>query len=1534
MDRFDEAGDADDEDFGVRHSRKLYTHVQEDSYDIVEFEKLLKLANCNWRSRELRETVLMKTARLGFFELVKTLMTEKMKEGTYKKQKEESLFNKTELNLHADPFMRDADGYDAMMHAAENGWLSIMCLLNGELNDLVETPIKANDAHLLTKNKRKGNTLMLAAANGHMHILWYIHCKDPKYPVDEVDSQGHTALTLAIAGGHLPCVEFLVDVFKAKLTQPDHVNGWIPIHYAFYYKREKILMFLIKRLLEIEWPKLQGVYFKEENGVHDYEENVISREDSSKKRLHYRIHIVANLKHRKDFIQVRPTVQTATTNAILQETARMNEFVQRTLFRQKKILDERDEFETPCLLETTCLDVYNSWSVLDAFNYGLKLLLRSTIEEGMPLREKLLDHKYKIREKEAKLIQNEIVFLEDTIGDILKFEEVSFIVKRFVRLSVVAMYKRKDEGRRTATYLTYINELFRSGMPQENIALARGDMVQMIADVDQQKIIEYRFATILGVELRGRGKGELLSITDQKKIRKHYQYLIRVSPVYQFSFTIQLNQSLKYPQLFAMELQNKICVIVKEQAIALDVRVKKGKATSPKICLVTVQHQAISCPSKNLYEKLIRVEREFLRFYFGVRDIVFEKNAEYKYNEKPKVLEGLESEEYQVFRSHVQPLKLATEASFSPHHKDIKEFTTEELLELDEIKNTIKRSKMNRKGNRDVEIKDNDQWNRIVRKVVSMVHELSLEREESELRKYVNDGKEASVKNAIKPGAYAILNYRLAESKLTRMKHKEKMKHRRAALEHSYFAVKRFRNLYNSLEEGEDGNKLKLHYLTALRDRIMILRAFQEKGSPKTSSKLRGKQSIMDLEKEEKRLKKEIFSTFEDSDYCERAYDSVRQYLPGYPMKCKGMTITPKILVEGVLSFLHLDKVCEDKDLQEKILSWQKDQRHHHKFSTSPVHLSGNADGKKQSEELTDEILEEIIETHGEISTLLEWLKDPAIFAEEVVDKMSDFFESEKSSKMLLDSMLLGVSVGATNPVGGDKRIKAGLMSQNALEMVKYISDLHKRVSRMWKHWLILHQETAEMENLGNSLAEAKETKKQVEFHAAKLVSDQWSEDFKTQLTIYLAEGLSREMERLLDLGKSTKKKEDQDDGDLKSFAEQEMERGSILEEQKPTAKGRPQHEAILYLVMSVLKILKTKPVSSTKTGINVRALLVERHKTALQSLKDERADLEKEWLKSKAEFASSLFDAYQSHERQAGLCAKARDQQNLMRKAVNTLVEAYAVDPRPVKKLATYEEAYNKIKKEFENITQEKPLERHKAEDLPDYADRFKIDGIYALDHSKYIEHVQVYPPMKTWRNREVLDWAFDMELHKTNPDVIDCLRDRIRDKGASDMKEEIRITGYHLIKYTVNLKYPDEKLKDNCELSWRDLLHEEKDVVYLADLIRKHMKKEFDDQTNKKRHEIINKTVEHQVKRDRQIRKNSPFWGIFNIFSFCTSPRSQYDLPPVVDEEDDDDEYDEDSEEEGESWEQLAKNASEHDRRRNREDNEYRASVKRRRK
>jgi len=51
-------------------------------------------------------------------------------------------------------------------------------------------------------------------------------------------------------------------------------------------------------------------------------------------------------------------------------------------------------------------------------------------------------------------------------------------------------------------------------------------------------------------------------------------------------------------------------------------------------------------------------------------------------------------------------------------------------------------------------------------------------------------------------------------------------------------------------------------------------------------------------------------------------------------------------------------------------------------------------------------------------------------------------------------------------------------------------------------------------------------------------------------------------------------------------------------------------------------------------------------------------------------------------------------------------------------------------------------------------------------------------------------------------------------------------------------------------------------------------------------------------------------------------------------VDEEDDDDEYDEDSEEEGESWEQLAKNASEHDRRRNREDNEYRASVKRRRK
>lgn len=170
--------------------------------------------------------------------------------------------------------------------------------------------------------------------------------------------------------------------------------------------------------------------------------------------------------------------------------------------------------------------------------------------------------------------------------------------------------------------------------------------------------------------------------------------------------------------------------------------------------------------------------------------------------------------------------------------------------------------------------------------------------------------------------------------------------------------------------------------------------------------------------------------------------------------------------------------------------------------------------------------------------------------------------------------------------------------------------------------------------------------------------------------------------------------------------------------------------------------------------------------------------------------------------------------------------------------------------------------------------ADRLSVDRIY--NFKGCIGSDLEYKAMSTWSNRDVVDWACFHEMHIHNRDIVDVFRDRIHDPKE---KKEIQISGYHLLKFTVNLKLGDAKVKQLKEYSWRDLLYNEDDVEYLAQKVRQHLAMELSRQGSKERRKVIKKMRQYNAKRTQALNsKGSILSSIFGIFfATCGQSRGQ---------------------------------------------------------
>mmetsp|Transcript_27729 Transcript_27729/g.67449 ORF Transcript_27729/g.67449 Transcript_27729/m.67449 type:complete len:1465 (-) Transcript_27729:235-4629(-) len=1438
-----------------------------------------------------------------------------------------------------------------MMHAAENGWLSIMCLLNGDLSKTIVTGIRQQDSRLLHKNKQKANVLMLAAANGHMHVLWYIFCKLPKYPVDEVDTQGNTALTLAIAGGHLSCVEFLINMFKARISSTDSKNGWSPIHHAFFHKRKKIMKFLIRKLVEINFDKIKNIDFLPKlmpDGEYEYaDEGVwcLGKKDKKGRRIHYGVEIIAHLRHLKKFIlPVRPTMG----EDVLNETAIMNNFVYECIRESiKRVTAVGAANNYPTLLEATRLNIYNAWGILNALSHGMKL------------------HRYDLirsceRNSETKRNPDEV---EEELGYLEKIHACAMTVMRQIRLAVIAMgkeprrkYEKDEPARRTSTFPIYIHSLYRAGIPHEDIPLKEGDVVEMVADVDHQKNIECRYATVIHVSESS--KRERMSVKNKEKIKRYFTYKISVHPKVSFTFTCKLRtKNFRMTQL-TESISSAVSILTNEDALAIDIDfslIESAVGFEYPSLVVKVDHQQIACSPKEFYQKLAGINKEFLAFLFGVASVNFEKGSLYPHNKAPRELSP--REDFRVLRSHIQPLRFNHELKhkYATQTKDMRDFSTDELLKLPEVKSVILHSVMQKEKKRREAFDEHGTWYQVIKITTKIIHMMYLQKEENELRKQLNDSRrhERSTFTAARMANCALANHRLAMGLDTL----NEIIERKEAADH-YFekAVERYKKLFDEEQKKRDLSNINLQvyheYANILRSKInrnrdaeilnrrirsIALQGDSTSGSSRSPLNKPNRSREMEIKNEIKRIEEKMFSQFHDQKECLELYRKFRPYMPDFNRELCDITVTPQMLATGTLSHLHLEEILKGVDyvrdmglFKKKI--HQKNQQLEKKLrqlqsakstrKISPKSLLSSDDfsfDMKSSlsidtkeigispEKLESEMAAEM-ELRIDFSNLGEWLKDPQLFAEETMDSVSSFFEENKHLSLLQKVMRRNEQSMNGGIMTKETDWRAASMTQSVVETVKYLGDIHSRVATMWKNWKLVQLGKHKLIVLSPKSPKSGKIGQKLEKNVFRLLSEQWSEDFKLNLTNYLIGYVGSEFKRLTTSESPVQDKKESDvsspifagsvsDGSIVSSGVREkMYSALTIVDSGLLNSAKPQHEAVLFLASTLTKMLLRKPVTVSQSGLNLRDLLIVGHKQAFKDLKDERFNLEMSWIKTRMELAHQYFHSFHRLERQAQSCPNIRDQYNCERKALQALVEAYRVDPRPIKRLGAYWKAYNQVKKNFEVLTRDKKPVRDDEIDMPDYADRFKLEDLYALDKTKYTKLKRSYKNMITWSNRDALDWAYDQMLHKTNRDIVDVLRDKITDVKK---QTEIRISGYHMIKFTANMK---EKVENEGEYSWEDLLGEE-DAQVITKLVKDRMQQEYANSNGRTLQAVQYNADVYDHERQKKILAKSTFGGLFSLFSVC-SGRSVPKPPENLDSQiEDDDEYSYDDEDEDEN-------------------------------
>ncbi|GAB5359070.1 hypothetical protein AAMO2058_000512900 [Amorphochlora amoebiformis] len=1516
---FEDSDEGEPEEvFGVYDSRKLYKHITVKGYDLVEFSKLLKVANCNWRSRELRETVLIKTARMGFFELTKILLDEHKQENTLKKQQEDSFNYRADMKLHADLTIRDRHGNDAIMHAAESGFLCILMLLNNEMSTIDPSIVRKVDQALLVKSNKNANVLMAAAANGHMHILWYIYCKMPKYPVDEVDNQGRTALTMAIAGGHLRCVEFLVDVFKVRVKWIDNNTGWTPIHYAFYHQEDDILRFLVMRLIELEYPKIKHQERNEAKVKHaiddevvryDYrnDNTIIGLKDNNGRRLHYKIDIVSHLMREKNYISVKPTFD---DKDVPQATVRMNSVLYNAIdeaVQAKRIY--RGAIDVPTLLAASCGDIYNSWGSLVMLRVYYKNY-RISLEQKLDCTEAKLREDEDIQDKD---LEQKLDALYKKLDDVDQLERFSNAVMRFIRLGVVATcrepnhqaldsvlqqtgnkFEDKSHKRRTSTYGMYMNGLYRSGLAAENIPIEKGDVIEMFADFNHERKIQYRFATIMRC---------LPPVAGQP-----VAFVVRLNPTSRFNFKVIMSRKFNLVQV-SKNFHNKLSALLQVPPISMTIKVVATAAMATSMrsgklpgYQIYVEHQTIRKSTKKVYQELVDIykdDRDFLEMFFEAHMITFDKMGE------PQILQP--SEDFRVLRSHIQPLHLTIDEKGwkAPHFKDAREFATQRLLDLPEVKSLLQLALSNYHCRRITYSKyDEDTTLTCLKCAITMAHEEHLERDRKDLQKTINEAETRHTSRlsiATLTANFAVANWRLSKGLMVYKNRQNRLKYRSAAKESFSKAVKLFSSLseektYQKNEEFQIQYYNLMNMYTSFlgedrnRHRKNTSRSSFGNGSPALSrSSSSYTMSFEQIQLDMARADRKMFYMCSNPEKAAKRFKKVRDYLPAFRRKKEydvfHVGVTPAMLVAGVLSQLEVeetvkgldifgcaDKLCHDMNNIKKKKARMKDTRSRRlksMDSTSVTEKKTSADSKEERlrEYLGGQILD--------FSTVVDRLKDPQAFADDTLESLENFIFEQRTRELIQDIIMLG----RTEKDGDEREFKALLITQTLVDTVQYIARIHRKVSTMWKNWLVVHLTKflkVEDKSVGQSRSDtqARQDNIKIEKSLRTLLAEQWSEDFKAKMVKYLVDETSAEISRLQPNVAQQRQS---------VFARRLVSTASDTQVEEDDKKqfvdyvSKPQYEGTLYMICSIFKILKSNPVTTMEDGTDLRQELRAHYESAMTKLKAERAKLEMSWLEDRLELSQSLLEHVKHHQRLALTQADARDRQASMLKAIDALFQSYKLSPLSEKSLEGLRAIYTTIKgyKDFSGLLIDRPFLRQPV-DFPEWVDRSTLDETYDIEESRVSGRFKEYRAMKLWSNLEVLDWAIDKGLPKSNRDVVDVLRNKMRDHK---MKKDRHITGVDLMKLTVNLKRSDKALEADNDLSWRSLLYYQRDVEKIEYLVREQLQKEVDDIDNREKILLMRKSHEFDLARRLRIKSRANSGQTpqpcFPVFSRCLGVR-----------------------------------------------------------
>ena len=1415
---FDDSDDGDpDEEFGTFPSRKLYKMVTTENYDLVEFSEMMAICNCNWRSRDSRETIWLKACRLGYLEIVKILWNERFvhvdAKGTSRKFELERQFaNQNAKQLHVNVATRDHNGHDCLMHAASNGWLSIICFLMGETrsidmtHDNSETREQKVKMHervenlLSSKCKAGQNFLMLAAANGHLHILWYFyerhHFKN-KVSIDEVDKLGNTALMLAIAGGHLNCVQFLIEVLEADLTFVNPQNGKTVFHVAFQFHRRKILQYLIQRYVELEYVHIRAQEL--DKITHDpvtrkiqYDDLLLSKQCKEGKRIHYKIHTVAELLDEGDFHTVIPQLDRDSKN-VLENTVALNQAVERKLLHEKRKLDVvNEDFPRPVMRFTTCTMVYDTFQNALVISRKLERELRKMRREIQRAQDELRDATEKRDQQLVRECKEDIARLEQAIKRAERWMNFTEFAQQYAELGMAcscltindvnpikvnrkgsvfdlleeALDRSTKNYRKRRTTAKYImrSVLYSFSIPEARIPLRAGDIVKIMLDEKEagdnsddeeedgagdHKTFAIRLGRIVGwTEEHQEEVGGIIKNNE----------IVETSPINSFQITLYFKReksgefSLLRDTVMGTHgdtVRHYIAMLSEELEIAFRVtfetfdQEQKGRRSNK--CMVTVVHEKIHKTTEQIMARLASIPPIFLSHVLGVNRV-----------EVPKRMKQIsESAKFAIDRSYMRVLQL-TDAPVKPkriHIRDASEYKFEELINLPEIKNIIRRCLMQYSGERKVDL--NSDWAKFLRATVQIAHRRYVEDELSKHRKFTTE-----VKSLFGPSStsYAVELARLALIK--RVSALSVGSNRDEANMSFATRADKLRDCIAKFEEAraifrEDHSSSGESELFVLQHLLWTLVELKE-----TLSVVNDTTNAEERKEELLRLEKNILERKDERDlvminlYGRRNMKRgaiMAAYMIHYPTLREKVAITPFNFVNGVLGIhIYLRKLFstaheEDAkmfDMKYAREEWRargrKQQQKKRRRRTSMMQPDAEIDAEAQfwrrwacGEKDGGENL---------IAEAVHALADPVMFLQRVRDLMyEDFLDREDQSESPWRTFLLKQ---------GEKTKKQLYREQIYNEQVdvfrsnlKQMAHEYRSLSTMWGHYIRAHLTWSRLHQLQKLAIESENSKQfnsrrqemyeRMQQTLSAMKNAQWRESYSDKMLVNIVGPVVNELRALH--GKSI-------DTLFPSV--------DIKKYLRPKLKKK-QYEAVLVLVTSLLDIVSQS--NSTINEETVRKELLMHHDMCRGLLRVARRKHETKFIDSLRDLSEAEYVQYQQSLEATLTCTNASQAVAARKKAMTSLEKAYIVDPRPEKEVRYMVEEYVKLCNEIlgPDGDYESKITRDRNKlltfgEIPDWANAYNVRRYQEKLGLRQGRHLSLDEAdrMVKWTNEDVLDW------------------------------------------------------------------------------------------------------------------------------------------------------------------------------------------------